>query len=97
MSRHLTPVSPDDVPALDDADAAPPAWAPTGGALKEATGRLLDRLGELQEEFYADARRALLVVLQGRDASGKDGLIRKVAGAFRMTDIPCGTMGSSPG
>ena len=31
--------------------------------------------------FYADARYALLIVLQGRDASGKDGTIRKVFSA----------------
>lgn len=37
-----------------------------------------DRLGRLQHLLYADARYALLIVLQGRDASGKDGTIRKV-------------------
>jgi PPK2 family polyphosphate:nucleotide phosphotransferase len=36
------------------------------------------RISELQRVFYADARYALLIVLQGRDASGKDGTIRKV-------------------
>ena len=36
------------------------------------------RISDLQRVFYADASRALLIVLQGRDASGKDGLIRKV-------------------
>jgi PPK2 family polyphosphate:nucleotide phosphotransferase len=30
--------------------------------------------------LYAESRRALLIVLQGRDASGKDGLTRKVFG-----------------
>lgn len=37
-------------------------------------------LYELQNKFYADGRYSLLIVLQGLDASGKDGTIRK---AFR--------------
>jgi PPK2 family polyphosphate:nucleotide phosphotransferase len=36
------------------------------------------RISELQRVLYADARYALLIVLQGRDAAGKDGTIRKV-------------------
>jgi PPK2 family polyphosphate:nucleotide phosphotransferase len=43
---------------------------------------LLERLAHYQSALYAEGRRALLVVLQGRDAAGKDGLIRKVFGAF---------------
>jgi PPK2 family polyphosphate:nucleotide phosphotransferase len=38
----------------------------------------VDRIRKLQQKLYADGRFALLVVLQGRDASGKDGTIRKV-------------------
>lgn len=36
------------------------------------------RLEELQEALYAEGRHRLLVVLQGMDASGKDGTIRTV-------------------
>lgn len=36
------------------------------------------RLLELQSVLYAEARRAVLIVLQGIDASGKDGTIRHV-------------------
>jgi PPK2 family polyphosphate:nucleotide phosphotransferase len=36
------------------------------------------RIADLQRVLYADGSRALLIVLQGRDASGKDGTIRKV-------------------
>jgi PPK2 family polyphosphate:nucleotide phosphotransferase len=82
MTRHLDPVPLGDAPALDDADAARPAWTPARDALRDATDALLDRLGELQALLYADGRRALLVVLQGRDASGKDGVIRRVFGAL---------------
>ena len=41
---------------------------------------LLERLPALQTALYAESKQALLVVLQGRDASGKDGLTRKVFG-----------------
>jgi PPK2 family polyphosphate:nucleotide phosphotransferase len=39
------------------------------------------RIAELQKVLYADARYGLLIVLQGRDASGKDGTIRRVFSA----------------
>ncbi len=37
-----------------------------------------EKLSDLQELLYADASRALLVVLQGLDAAGKDGTIRHI-------------------
>ncbi len=40
------------------------------------------RLDELQYLMYAEHRRALLVVLQGMDAAGKDGTIRHVMRGF---------------
>ena len=40
--------------------------------------RDLERLADLQERLYAEGTRALLVVLQGLDASGKDGTIKHV-------------------
>lgn len=44
----------------------------------EALEKTLRRLRELQHLLYADKRHSLLVVLQGLDASGKDGTIRHV-------------------
>lgn len=41
----------------------------------------VERLAELQDRLYAEGRRALLVVLQGLDASGKDGTIKHVMSA----------------
>ena len=38
----------------------------------------LKRLDELQDLFYAEKKRALLIVLQGMDAAGKDGTVRHV-------------------
>lgn len=40
--------------------------------------RIRQELIELQYRLYAENRRSVLVVLQGMDASGKDGLIRRV-------------------
>lgn len=45
--------------------------------LKELAG-LRDKLDTLQEKLYAEHDRAILVVLQGMDTSGKDGTIRRV-------------------
>jgi PPK2 family polyphosphate:nucleotide phosphotransferase len=36
------------------------------------------RLGDIQDRLYADGRWAVLVVLQGMDAAGKDGVIKHV-------------------
>jgi len=44
---------------------------------REVTG-MVDRLGELQERLWAEAKRSLLIVLQGMDTSGKDGAIKHV-------------------
>ena len=52
------------------------------------TDGLLDRLTELQERLWAEQRRAILVVLQGIDAAGKDGTIRKVMTAFNPQGCP---------
>ncbi len=49
--------------------------------LEKQTAKYTDRISELQRVFYADGRYSLLIVLQGRDASGKDGTIRKVFSA----------------
>jgi len=93
MPKHLAPVPLGASPALTDAEASPPDWAPKGDALHDATRERLERLSKLQGALHADGTRALLIVLQGRDASGKDGLIRKVFGAFN----PQGTQVASFG
>jgi PPK2 family polyphosphate:nucleotide phosphotransferase len=63
---------------IGDADAACPAGLPKGDELKKAARHESKRIRKLQSAFYADGRYALLVVLQGRDASGKDGTVNKV-------------------
>ena len=46
------------------------------------TKALLERLADLQDRLWAEAKHPVLVVLQGIDAAGKDGTIRKVMSAF---------------
>jgi PPK2 family polyphosphate:nucleotide phosphotransferase len=44
------------------------------------TAALCDEMMELQELLYAASEQSVLIVLQGRDTSGKDGTIRIVMG-----------------
>ena len=78
---RLDPVDPKHVPDLADGEAAAPDGLPRGDALAEATAELGARLGALQALLAAEGTRAVLVVLQGRDASGKDGAVRHVFSA----------------
>lgn len=65
---HLNDVDPNDTAVFDgDKDEG-----------REYADWLSERLDELQDQFYADRRHALLIVLQGMDTSGKDGTIRRV-------------------
>jgi PPK2 family polyphosphate:nucleotide phosphotransferase len=50
--------------------------------------RQLERLADLQDRFWAEAKRAVLVVLQGIDAAGKDGTIKRVMTAFNPQGCP---------
>jgi PPK2 family polyphosphate:nucleotide phosphotransferase len=47
---------------------------------KEKTAKVLEELDELQNLLYAENKHSLLIVIQGMDASGKDGAIRNVFG-----------------
>jgi PPK2 family polyphosphate:nucleotide phosphotransferase len=56
---------------------------------KKETETLVAELVDLQQLLYAAGEQSLLVILQGRDTSGKDGLIRRVAGPLdsRSCDV----------
>jgi PPK2 family polyphosphate:nucleotide phosphotransferase len=49
---------------------------------KKALYDLRDELNDLQELLYASQKYALLILLQGMDTSGKDGVIKRVVNAF---------------
>ena len=86
QNLRLTPVADDDKIKLGS-KAARVDDLPPRDVLDQATQSLLERLTVLQDVFRADGRHALLLVLQGRDASGKDGVIRTVYGAFNPTGV----------
>ncbi len=60
---------------------------------KAATAALAKDIDALQDRLYAEGSRALLVILQGTDTSGKDGTIRTVfnaTGPLGVTVTPFG-------
>ncbi len=80
MTSRLKPLINPGKVRLTDADALPANGLPKGAAADQALAEIRHRIEELQLALGAEERRALLVVLQGRDTSGKDGVIRKVFG-----------------
>lgn len=70
------------VPANKTVTLAELPTAETLGLEKEQAkaelGGIVSEMAFIQHRLMAEAKRSLLVVLQGRDASGKDGLVRHV-------------------
>ena len=64
---------------LDDISAEPPEDVTREKAEKRLQG-LGDELFDLQDMMWGAKLHSVLVVLQGRDAAGKDGTIKQVAG-----------------
>ncbi len=62
---------------LSDIPTTPPPDLDKKTARKE-TKKRAKKIGELQRMLYAQRKYSLLVVLQGMDASGKDGAVRNV-------------------
>jgi len=50
----------------------------------DKTDHYCDKLRDLQMRLYAEKKHALLIVLQGMDAAGKDGVINHVIGAMNV-------------
>ncbi len=44
--------------------------------IRKKTKSILKEIGELQYKMYAEQKHSLLIIFQGLDASGKDGLTR---------------------
>jgi PPK2 family polyphosphate:nucleotide phosphotransferase len=57
-------------------------------AAKIETKRQLARLADLQDRLWAEGKHAVLVVLQGIDAAGKDSTIKRVMSAFNPQGCP---------
>ncbi|WP_430900143.1 MULTISPECIES: PPK2 family polyphosphate kinase [unclassified Paraflavitalea] len=56
-------------------------------ATKGKTAKILEELDELQNLLYASSKYSVLVVIQGMDASGKDGTIRNVFGSMNPQGV----------
>src|SRR5260221_175615 len=64
--------------------------ATKGWDKQETRNKLVDvlaELDELQNLLYAESKHALLVIIQGMDASGKDGAIRNVFGKLNPQGV----------
>lgn len=48
--------------------------------VKTKTAKLVEELDELQNLLFAEGKHSVLIIIQGMDASGKDGAIRNVFG-----------------
>lgn len=55
--------------------------------VKQKQPALLEELGELQNLLFAESKHALLVVIQGMDASGKDGAIKNIFGTLNPQGV----------
>jgi len=55
--------------------------------IKDRTDLIVEELSELQTLMYAESKKSLLIVLQGMDASGKDGAVRKVFSAVNPQGV----------
>ena len=54
---------------------------------KAKTAQLLEELDDLQNLLYAESKHSVLLILQGMDASGKDGLTRDVLGKLNPQGV----------
>ena len=54
---------------------------------KAKTAKLLEELDELQNLLIAESKYSLLVIIQGMDASGKDGALRDVFGSLNPLGV----------
>ena len=55
--------------------------------IKEKTKTILEELDELQNLLFAENKHSILIILQGPDASGKDGVIRNVFGQMNPQGV----------
>ena len=79
--RSALRVAPGSRVGLAEVDPAPRSGLSKRDAEPEIDA-MLDRLTDLQDRLWAEAKDRVLIVLQGIDAAGKDGTIRKVMTAF---------------
>ena len=77
MLEHLL-VKPGEAANLAGRDPGDTLGLPGKPEARESLKALLVELAQYQTRLWAEGRRSVLLILQGLDASGKDGAIRKV-------------------
>jgi PPK2 family polyphosphate:nucleotide phosphotransferase len=87
LPSALLPVTPGAPVRLRDADARVSGDKADKQDLLHEVQQLTSRIDELQSALFAEGQRALLVVLQGRDTAGKDGVIRNVFGPLNPQGV----------
>jgi PPK2 family polyphosphate:nucleotide phosphotransferase len=81
-------VNPGDATKLNGVDpSSTPAAPGDRGPTEKATAALKIRLAELQNRLRAEEQRSLLIVLQGMDASGKDGTAKAIYSAVNPMNL----------
>jgi PPK2 family polyphosphate:nucleotide phosphotransferase len=78
--------------SLDETSTEPPKSLDKD----DANGKLAEleeELGELQELMWGARQHGVLLVLQGRDTAGKDGTIKRVAGALNPRGVQVTSFG----
>ena len=80
VARHghkvrLSKIDPDDTAGVTKEEAL------------ERVARLWETLNDLQETFYAESRRSILVIFQGIDTGGKDGSIKNLCRGFNPAGV----------
>ena len=57
---------------------APESLANQKKKIKAETQVMIEKIKDLQYKMYAEGKRSILIVLQGLDGSGKDGVVRHI-------------------
>ncbi len=78
IAQHFRIENPDKFRLRDHDPASTGGLANDKDAFKQMLEADAKRLGKLQERLYAEGRWAVLIILQGMDASGKDSIIEHV-------------------
>jgi PPK2 family polyphosphate:nucleotide phosphotransferase len=78
IDRDALLIKPGQVVRLGDLDPGVTGEFKTKFSARQKLRSDLKRLAELQEMFFADGRRSLLLIFEGMDAAGKDGAVAHV-------------------
>ncbi|MEL7002318.1 MAG: PPK2 family polyphosphate kinase [Bacteroidota bacterium] len=71
---------------LADVSASPPETLDKG-EIKDQTKGFIKEIDRMQEMLFSEGKRSLLIVLQGLDASGKDGATKNVFGRLNPQGV----------